>query len=141
MILVSEFDPSATAWRYMTFEKFTSLIQREALWFSKLQIFEDQEEGLIPGPARAALKAQHRDMEDWFPDEERKRQARRFVEDNESNGRELIVASCWFIGERRRRTGQQFDDSHSELAGRRSAQPRAFISAYCLRALPSGQER
>jgi len=36
-------------------------------------------------------------MEDWFPDEERKRQVRRFVEDNEESGRELIVANCWFM--------------------------------------------
>lgn len=38
-------------------------------------------------------------MEEWFPDEERKSQVRRFVEHNEQNGRDLIVASCWFIGE------------------------------------------
>jgi len=45
------------------------------------------------------MKTQHRDMEEWFPDEERKQQVHRFVEDNEEDGRELIVANCWFIGE------------------------------------------
>ncbi len=38
-------------------------------------------------------------MEEWFPDQERKQQVRRFVEVNEEDGRELIVAHCWFIGE------------------------------------------
>ena len=38
-------------------------------------------------------------MELCFPDEERKSQVRRFVEDNERYGRDLIVASCWFISE------------------------------------------
>lgn len=35
----------------------------------------------------------------WFPDEEGRSQVRRFVEDNEQFGRDLIVASCWFIGD------------------------------------------
>ena len=99
MIQLGEIDPTFTIWRYLTFVKFDSLIQRSALWFSKLQIFEDAQEGMTPESTRSRLKGQHREMEDWFPDEERKRQVRRFVEDNEENGRELIVASCWFISE------------------------------------------
>ena len=99
MIQLGEIDPTFTIWRYLTFVKFDSLIQRSALWFSKLQIFEDAQEGMTPELTRSRLKGQHREMEDWFPDEERKRQVRRFVEDNEENGRELIVASCWFISE------------------------------------------
>jgi hypothetical protein len=74
---VGEFDPSITIWRYLTFAKFESLIQRHALWFSKLQIFEDEQEGMTPALTRASLKSQHRQMENWFPDEERKRQVRR----------------------------------------------------------------
>jgi len=99
VIQVGEFDPNITIWRYLTFAKFESLIQRRALWFSKLQIFEDEQEGMTPTLTRASLKSQHRQMENWFPDEERKRQVRRFIEDNENDGRELIVATCWFIGE------------------------------------------
>jgi hypothetical protein len=69
------------------------------VWFAKLAIFEDAEEGMTPEPARQELKRQHRDMEEWFPDEERKSQVRRFVEDNEQSVRDLIVASCWFTGQ------------------------------------------
>jgi hypothetical protein len=38
-------------------------------------------------------------METWFADERLRSQVRRFVEDNENSGRDMIVASCWFIGE------------------------------------------
>ncbi len=93
-------DPDTVVWRYRTFRKYASLIQRRALWFSKLEIFEDMQEGKMPELARSELKRQHRDMEKWFPDEDRKRQVRQFVATNEEDGRELIVASCWFIGER-----------------------------------------
>jgi len=96
---VGELDPSATIWRYFTYEKFASLIKTKALWFSKLQVFEDTQEGMTPEPTRTKMKSQHRDMERWFHTVERKEQVRRFVEDNENNGRELIVANCWFIGE------------------------------------------
>lgn len=100
MIQIGELDPATVIWRYLTFEKFVSLIELGAVWFSKLGIFEDVEEGMVPELTRQKMKSQHQEMESWFPDEERKSQVRRFVEDNERYGRDLIVASCWFIGER-----------------------------------------
>lgn len=104
MIQISDLDPGEVIWRYMPFERFESLIDLRALWFSKLQTFIDREidpeEGMTPSVARQELKRQHQAMEDWFPDEERKRQVRGFVEDNESSGRELIVANCWFRAEK-----------------------------------------
>jgi hypothetical protein len=94
---LGDLDPSLIIWRYLPFSRFRSFIELSALWFSKLQNFMDQEEGLTPHHTRAELKRQHREMEDWFPDEDRKRQVRAFVESNENDGRELIVANCWFI--------------------------------------------
>jgi hypothetical protein len=96
---IGEVDPSTIIWRYQTFEKFTKLMELRAIWFAKLAKFEDVEEGMTPALARQALKSQHLEMETWFEDEERKSQVRRFVEHNEFSGRDLIVASCWFIGE------------------------------------------
>lgn len=96
---IGKLDPSTIIWRYLTFSKFISLIETNALWFSKLKKFEDEFEGITPEPSRSSLKKQHHDMEDWFQDEELKEQVRRFVEDNEDDGRELVVASCWFIGD------------------------------------------
>lgn len=94
---LGDLDPNATIWRYLTFPKFISLLLTQALWFSKLSMLEDTFEGMTPALTRAAMKRQHRDMEDWFPDENRKQQVRQFVELNEADGRELIVANCWFM--------------------------------------------
>ena len=96
---LEELDSNTVIWRYLSFEKFRALVSFRALWFSKLGIFQDIEEGLTPALARRALKAQHHQMETWFADEELRGQVRRFVEDNEASGRGMIVASCWFIGE------------------------------------------
>jgi hypothetical protein len=92
-------DSQTTIWRYFTFPKFISLLLTQALWFSKLSILEDAQEGTIPELTRAQMKSQDRDIEEWFPDEARKQQVRGFVEVNERDGRELIVANCWFIDE------------------------------------------
>jgi hypothetical protein len=97
MIEIGELDPNTTIWRYLPFERFASLIQFRALWFSRLRAFHDLNEGITPAVPRGQLKNQHRLMENWFPDEERKSQVRRFQEDNEEYGRDLIVATCWFI--------------------------------------------
>jgi hypothetical protein len=96
---IGELDPNTIIWRYLTFEKFKRLVELRAVWFAKLAKFEDVEEGMTPALARQALKSRHLEMETWFEDEERKSQVRRFVEDNELSGRDLIVASCWFVGE------------------------------------------
>ncbi len=96
---IGELDPGTVIWRYLTRKKFVSLIELQAVWFARLGIFEDAEEGTTPELTRQQIKSQLREMEDWFPDEERKSQIRRSLEDNERYGRDLIVASCWFIGE------------------------------------------
>ena len=96
---IGELEPNTVIWRYLTFEKFALLIKLGAVWFAKLGIFEDFEEGMTPELTRQQIKSQHREMEMWFPDEETRSQVRRFHEDNERYGRDLIVASCWFIGE------------------------------------------
>ena len=96
---LGDLDSHVTIWRYFTFPKFVSLLVTRALWFSKLSILTDPLEGMTPELTRTQLKRGHREIEEWFPDEERKQQVRRFVEVNEEDGRELIVANCWSIGE------------------------------------------
>jgi hypothetical protein len=97
--VIGELDPQTVIWRYLTYEKFVALIRLSAVWFAKLGIFMDAEEGMTPELTRQHIKTQNREMELWFPDEERRSQVRRFQEDNERYGRDLIVASCWFIGD------------------------------------------
>lgn len=96
---IGDLDPNLSIWRYFTFPKFISLLATGALWFSKLATLEDVQEGLIPEPARSQMRVQSRIMEDWFQDENLKEQVRRFEKVDEEDGRELIVANCWFIGE------------------------------------------
>ena len=62
----------------------------KALWFSKLSILADTLEGMTPELTRPQMKSQHRDMEEWFPDEERKQQVRRFVEVTRKMGESLL---------------------------------------------------
>lgn len=98
-IRIGKVSPDTVIWRYFTFPKFVSLLATRALWFSKLEILNDPREGTMPDPVRKLARRQNREIEDWFPDEHRKQQVRRFIENNEESGRELIVASCWSIGD------------------------------------------
>lgn len=52
-------DPDMVIWRYLTLKKFVSLAELRAVWFAKLAIFEDAEEGMTPGisPPRAQASA------------------------------------------------------------------------------------
>jgi hypothetical protein len=43
---IGELDPDTVIWRYLTLKKFVSLIELGAVWFAKLAIFEDAEEGI-----------------------------------------------------------------------------------------------
>jgi hypothetical protein len=108
-------DPNTVIWRYLTFDKFSKLVSLRALWFARLGVFEDVEEGMTPARARYELKAQHQEMEMWFADERLRNQVRRFVEDNENSGRDMIVASCWFIGEHESR--QMWDNYTKDANG------------------------
>ena len=48
----SEPDPSTTLWRYMSFAKFCSMLERRALFFALVGDMEDRYEGFIYPPAR-----------------------------------------------------------------------------------------
>jgi hypothetical protein len=96
VIPVGDLDRDAVIWRYLSRERFRQLVAFRALWFSKLENFDDTKEGITPDPARLELKRQHLKMEEWFPAEELKRQVRNFVERGEEDGRELVIANCWF---------------------------------------------
>src|SRR5450759_5853833 len=42
-------------WRYMDFLKFADLLQRHALWFTRLDELQDKHEGLLPRYVNEAL--------------------------------------------------------------------------------------
>lgn len=92
-------DLELTVWRYMPFPKFISLLTYQALWFSKLRILQDQYEGLIPSTVRRQMHEQNQQYKDQFDTPEFHRQIDAWPTDNEDNGRELLVVTCWFLGE------------------------------------------
>jgi hypothetical protein len=92
-------DFERTVWRYMPFPKFVSLLTYQALWFSKLNILQDQYEGRIPSRARERMQEHDQQHKVYFNTPEFHRQIDEMTTRNEEDGRELLVASCWFSDE------------------------------------------
>ena len=82
-------------WRYMDFTKFVSLLEEEALFFSKLSSFMDPFEGFLTKPTVKMLSA----IPDDLPNE--KRQEIEKIQKHNLNvlhmGRELLYVSSWHI--------------------------------------------
>ena len=85
-------------WRYMPFSKFVSLLVYQALWFSKLNILQDQFEGMMPHATKEMMQAHDQELKKHFPQEYHS-QFDEMASRNEQDARELLVVSCWFLGE------------------------------------------
>lgn len=70
-----------------------------AVWFCKLRILEDDYEGRIPAPTKAKLHTENQAWKLQFNSPEFHRQIDDWPNDIEDSGRELLVVSCWFLGE------------------------------------------
>ncbi len=92
-------DLEKTVWRYMSFAKFISLMTYQALWFSKLNILEDTYEGMIPANVKRQMHDDNQRFKAGFDIPEFHRQIDRWLDKNEEDSRELLVVSCWFLGE------------------------------------------
>jgi len=92
-------DFERSVWRYMPFAKFISLLTYRALWFSKLNILQDAYEGLIPAKVKARMHASNQRFKGEFNTPEFHRQIDAWPTENEAGGRELLVVTCWFLGE------------------------------------------
>jgi len=97
---LSEEDLDLTVWRYMPFSKFISLLTFQALWFSKLNILQDQFEGMMPVPTKKTMNERHQAMKKNFPPEQHW-QFDEMASRNEEDSRELLVVNCWFLITRR----------------------------------------
>jgi hypothetical protein len=95
---ITEEDMSLTVWRYMPFSKFLSLIVYQALWFSKLNILQDQFEGMMPLTTKQMMQAHHQGLKKPFPPEQHW-QFDEMASRNEQDSRELCIVNCWFLGE------------------------------------------
>lgn len=92
-------DLDRTVWRYMPFTKFVSLLTYQAIWFSKLNILQDQYEGQIPSHAKRLMTEEGARWKETFTSPEHHRQIDEWPTTNEANGRELLVVTCWFADE------------------------------------------
>ncbi len=95
-IFANELD--STVWRYLTFSKFISLLVYGALWFTKLNILQDQFEGTLPTTAKESLQQNHQKWKQIFPPDLHW-QIDQMAERNIKDGRELTVVNCWFLGD------------------------------------------
>lgn len=93
-------DLEKTVWRYMPFAKFISLIAYQALWFSKLNILQDTYEGMLPAESKREMREEDQEIKSWFDTPEFHRQIDAWADENQNDGRELLVVNCWFLGER-----------------------------------------
>ena len=95
-------DLEKTVWRYIPFAKFISLISYQALWFSKLNILQDTYEGMLPAESKREMREENQKIKSWscFDTPEFHKQIDAWEDDNENDGRELLVVNCWFLGER-----------------------------------------
>jgi hypothetical protein len=110
-------DLERTVWRYMPFAKFISLITYQALWFSKLNILQDTYEGLLPVESRREMREEGQEIKSWFNTPEFHRQIDAWPDQNENDGRELLVVNCWFLGERpSERMWSEYGGSHDAVA-------------------------
>ena len=93
-------DLDKAVWRYMPFAKFISLMTYQALWFSKLNILEDTYEGMIPAKVKRQMRQDNQRFKAQFNTPEFHKQIDSWLDNNEDASRELLVVSCWFVGER-----------------------------------------
>jgi hypothetical protein len=91
-------DMNLAVLRYMPFPKFISLLVYQALWFSKLNILQDQFEGMMPHATKEMMRAHHQELKKHFPQGWHS-QFDEMASRNEQDARELLVVSCWFVGE------------------------------------------
>lgn len=110
-------DLERTVWRYMPFAKFISLITYQALWFSKLSILQDTYEGMLPAESKREMRKENQGIKSWFNTPEFHRQIDAWPDQNENDGRELLVVNCWFLGERPSgRMWSEYGGSHDAVA-------------------------
>jgi hypothetical protein len=91
-------DLDKTVWRYVTFAKYISLMAYGAIWFSKLNILVDKEEGTMPAMPATEMQAQHLALKRHF-ESSLHEQFDNMVSRNVEDGREIIVVNCWFEDE------------------------------------------
>lgn len=91
----------AVVLRFLTFRKFVSLIELEAMWFSRLVDLAliDALEGTLPRKARECLLVRHRQYAEQFADSpEMLARIKNMTNRGMAPGRDMFAVNCWFLG-------------------------------------------
>jgi len=105
-ITVKDFEADSeldqTVWRYLTFEKFISLLKLSAVWFSRLgalQELEDEFEGKLPTKAKYKVLQHHLEWEKQVSDLDLKGRLRAVTDKTINKIGDGTVVNCWYLGE------------------------------------------
>ena len=91
----------AVVWRYLTFEKFMSLLELEAMWFSRLGALQDRYECTPPHGVRAkvlALTKNRAAAEQKLPAPLLDYMEQVVEHGRGDEGRRMGAVNCWFLG-------------------------------------------
>lgn len=75
------------------------MIDLRAIWFSKLKHFDDTYEGRTPSKVKEKISKQNDKWKRVFKSKYHHEQIDNSQDRNDEDGRELLVASCWFMSE------------------------------------------
>ena len=92
----------AIVMRYLTFEKFVSLLELEAMWFSRLGALQDKYECTNPQGARAkvlALAKSREVVEKRLPPGMLDYLLKATDQGRGESGRQMGAVNCWFLGQ------------------------------------------
>ncbi len=97
---LSEADLELVVWRYLTFPKYVSMMIYGAIWFSKLKILIDADEGSMPVVAGSEMTDRLLNWDVIKSNPEWTAQIKNANQRNVEDGRELTVANCWFCDDK-----------------------------------------
>ena len=95
---LTEEDMELKVWRYVPFSKFISMLTYQAIWFPKLNILQDQYEGMMPKVTKDMMDTKFHEMKKNFPSDMHL-QFDQMASRNEEDSRELLLVNCWFLDE------------------------------------------
>lgn len=84
--------------RYLTLEKFLSLLELEAMWFSRLGALQDKFEGTLPRKAREASLERYRHVAEEIPEPRLRPAFLKATDQAVETGRNVSAVNCWFLG-------------------------------------------
>lgn len=89
---------TAVIMRYLTLEKFLSLLELEAVWFSRLGALQDKFEGTLPRKARELSQADDHRIAIEIPEPRLRPALLKMTDQGVESCRSHTAVNCWFLG-------------------------------------------